>query len=298
MRVLIVGCGYIGIPLGTELVKRGHEVLGMRRSSVADAAMLRGGIQPFHGDTTSDADLTRLPGTFDWVVSTVSSGRGGLEEYRATYLTGARCLLQWLEQRPPKKFVYTSSTGVYGQDDGSLVKESSLTEPLSPTAQVLVEAERLMFESFRTHGLPIVIFRLAGIYGPDRTYFLRQFLSDELRLADQGSRIMNMVHRDDVVRAIITGLEHGRPGEAYNVVDDEPVSQVHFFRWLADALGRPMPRSWADQGKKDRKRGPTNKRVCNRKLKMELGFSFRFPTYREGYTAELARLESQSNRPN
>jgi hypothetical protein len=85
-------------------------------------------------------------------------------------------------------------------------------------------------------------------------------------------------------------LKSGRAGEIYNAVDDEPVMEVHFYRWLSETLGKWMP-PFSGEPPSDRKRGVTNKRVLNRKLKMELGCQFKYPTFRQGYTAEIQRLE-------
>src|SRR5687767_14058961 len=133
MRVLIIGCGYVGLPLGTELVRLGHEVFGIRRSAEGDAEMKAAGINPITADISNRADLDAIPLPFDWVINTVSSTKGGVEEYKAVYLEGTRNLIDWLSSHPPKKYVYTSSTSVYGQTDGSVVKESSPTEPQSET---------------------------------------------------------------------------------------------------------------------------------------------------------------------
>ena len=99
-----------------------------------------------------------------------------------------------------------------------------------------------------------------------------------------------MIHRDDVAGCIAVALAKGRPGEIYNAVDDEPVTQVDFFRWLSEALGRDMP-PFGAAAQAGRKRGATSKRVANLKLKTELGYRFRYPTFREGYSAEIARLK-------
>ena len=275
MRVLIVGCGYVGLPLGAELVRQGHEVFGARRSAGAATEMKTVGIQPLIADITKSDALAKLTGPFDWVVNTASSTRGGVEEYRQVYLNGTRNLIEWLAASQPKKFVYTSSTSVYGQTDGSLVKETSPTEPASETSRVLVETERHLLAAASERKFPAVILRVAGIYGPDR---------------GKGERIINMIHRDDLVGIVIAALKNGRPGEVYNAVDDEPVAQIHFFRWLSETLGKWMPLSAPDETA-DRKRGLTNKKVSNRRLKMELGYAFKYPTFRQGYTAEITRLE-------
>lgn len=291
MRVLILGCGYVGVPLGAELARLGHEVFGVRRQAARADELRAAGIQPLAADVTQPATLRRLPAPFDWVVNCVSSGQGTVEDYRAVYLAGARHLVDWLSATSPRQVVYTSSTSVYGQTDGSAVKETDPTEPPTETGRVLVEAEQVWLAAARERGFPAVVLRVAGIYGPGRGHYFRQFLNRTARLEGSGERILNLIHRDDVVGAIIAVLQNGRPGEVYNAVDDEPVAQVHLFRWLAERLGQPMPPSATEAGIADRKRGFTSKRVLNRRLRMELGYQFRFPTFREGFTEEIRRLD-------
>ncbi len=290
MRVLIVGCGYVGLPLGMELVRQGHEVSGLRRSPSAENELKAAGIQPLLGDVTRPETLARLPREFDWVVNCVAAG-GDAENYRQVYLQGARNLIEWLAPHPPRKFVYTSSTGVYGQTDGSQVKESSPTEPQAETAKVLVETERVLLAAAQENKLPAVILRVAGIYGPDRGHGFKLFLKNEARIEGDGSRFMNMIHRDDVIGCIMAALKSGRPGEIYNAVDDEPVTQINFFQWLAGTVGKYPPPAEPENTLENRKRGVTNKRVSNRRLKMELGCQFKYPNFRKGYSAEILRLE-------
>ncbi len=290
MRVLIVGCGYVGLPLGAELVRQGHEVFGVRRAASGAAELKAVGIQPLVADVTRAADLAALPGPFDWVVNCVASTRGGgVEDYREVYLKGMRNMVEWLSAAPPRKFVYTSSTSVYGQTDGAPVKETSPTEPASETARVLVETEKALLAA--APKFPAVVLRVAGIYGPERGRLLQQYLRDEAKIPGKGERFINMIHRDDLVGIIIAALKNGRPGEVYNAVDDEPVAQIHFFRWLSETLGKWMPPFAAEPEDAERKRGVTNKKVQNRKLKMELGYQFKYPNFRKGYTAEIQRLD-------
>ena len=291
MRVLIVGCGYVGLPLGVELVRLGHEVSGLRRSVSAEGELKAAGIKPLIADITKPDELTRLPRDFDWVVNCVSSTGGGADDYRQVYLQGTRNLLGWLADTPPKKFVYTSSTSIYGQTDGSQVKETSPTEPAAETAKVLLETEKLLLAAVTERKFPAVILRVAGIYGPDRGHWFKQFLKNEARIEGDGSRFLNMIHRDDLIGCIIAALKSGRMGEIYNAVDDEPVSQTNFFHWLAATVGKYPPSSVPENPVENRKRGVTNKRVLNRRLKMELGCQFKYPNFRKGYTAEILRLE-------
>jgi nucleoside-diphosphate-sugar epimerase len=291
MRVLIVGCGYVGLPLGAELVKQGHEVHGLRRSAGVEAELQAAGIKPLLGDITASGDLASLPAAYDWVVNCVSAGGGGASEYRALYLEGTRNLIEWLASAGLRKFLYTSSTSVYGQTDGSLVRESSPTEPEAETGRVLVEAEQSLLDAARQQRFPAVIMRLAGIYGPGRGHWFRQYLRNEARIEGSGGRWLNMIHQADVVGAIIAALKSGRPGDVYNAVDDEPVTQLAFFQWLSATLGKDLPPTVPVETGPERKRGATNKRVSNRRLKMELGYQFAYPTFRQGYTAEISRLD-------
>src|SRR6266496_1189733 len=135
MRVLIVGLGYVGLPLGAELVRQGHEVFGLRRSAAADDQLISAGVKPLHADITKPEMLAILPNDFDWVVNCSATAGGGAEDYRQLYLQGTRNLVAWLlsgsagilpascenagtatrrqETGAPRKFVYTSSTSIY-----------------------------------------------------------------------------------------------------------------------------------------------------------------------------------------
>jgi len=310
MRVLIIGCGYVGLPLGAELVRRGYEVFGVRRTADSAHELEQAGIKPLVADITRRDDLEKIRGPFDWVVNTVSSTRGGVEEYRAVYLEGTQHLIEWLSRQPPRKYIYTSSTSVYAQADGSWVSEESAAEGASDTSRVLVETERLLLQAARKENFPAVLLRVAGIYGPHRGHLFQQYLRDEARISGDGSRLINMIHLDDIVQAIIAALERGKPGEIYNVADDEPVMQRDFFHWLSQQgrAGCPQPAASAPGSSRrggdtapypaiPRKRGDTNKRVSNRKLRLELLCELKYPTFRQGYSAEIARLQAAGQLP-
>ncbi len=295
MRVLIVGCGYVGLPLGQALIQAGHQVSGLRRRAHAAEELHRAGITPIVADITRRTDLDGISGAFDWVINTVASSGGGAEDYRRVYLHGTRGLIDWLSTRPPQKYLYTSSTSVYAQTDGSMVTEESPTEPASETSRVLVETEQELLRVVVEKQFPALILRVAGIYGPDRGHAFKQYLRGEARISGDGSRLMNMIHRDDVVRAILAALERGGMGGIYNATDDEPVTQLDFFTWLAGKLGGPLPPPALEPEDAARKRGLTHKRVSNRRLRQELACELKHPTFRQGYAAELARLEASGN---
>ena len=294
VRVLIVGCGYVGLPLGAELARCGHDVFGLRRTADGAGELRTAGITPVVGDVTQPVSLRVLPGPFDWVVNTVSSSKGGADVYRSVYVEGTRNLIALLAGSGVRKFIYTSSTSVYAQADGGVVTEESAAEPSAETGRLLVETEGLLLSAARERGFPAVVLRVAGIYGPGRGHLFQQFLRDEARISGDGSRLLNMIHRDDVVGAAMAALERGEPGRIYNVADDEPVSQLEFFRWLSEELHKPLPAFASAEESAGRKRGVTSKRVSNRRLREELGCGLRYPTFREGYAGEMRRLGLQA----
>jgi nucleoside-diphosphate-sugar epimerase len=268
MRVLILGAGFVGQPLAAELGSRGYKVTAVGRHSGVDI--------------TKPHDLQKLGREWDWVVNTVSSSKGDLDAYIRVFLEGTRNIIEWLHGANIAKYVYTSSTSVYGQTDGSWLDEASPTEPKSDTSKVLVQTEQLLRE------FPAITLRLAGIYGPERGHLFHQYLRGQATITGDGSRYLNMIHRDDVVHAIITALERGKPGEIYNVADDEPVTQLEFFKWLAKTLNRALPPTTSEPTA--RKRGITNKRVSNRKMRKELACDLAFPNYRMGYGSLISEL--------
>ena len=104
-----------------------------------------------------------------------------------------------------------------------------------------------------------------------------------------------MIHQHDVVGAIIATLQNGQPGEIYNATDDEPVQQVKFLQFLADSLSRDMPPTASADEIHSKKRGVTDKQITNQRLRQELGYTLKYPTFREGYAAEITRLKASTN---
>ena len=277
VRILVVGCGYVGRPLAEGLARSGHEVFGLGRNP----PKLKGPITPLACDIARPEQVKRIPSEFDAVINTASSTKGGADEYWAVYLQGNRNLLAHLRC---VRYLWTSSTSVYAQDDGSIVTEESPAEPRAETSRVLREAEDAVLQG---NG---IVLRAAGIYGPDRGHLFQQYLRGEARIHGDGARWLNMIHRDDVAGAIVAALEHGKPGEVYNLSDNEPVTELDFFAWLSQQLERELPPVVPETELAGRKRGVTSKRVSNCKLREDLGYRLRYPTFREGYGSEIQRL--------
>ena len=290
VRVLIVGCGYVGLEAGRQWAARGAHVVGVRRSAEGAEDLKAAGIVLRVGDLTCRDDVLGWPGDWDVVVNAVSSSRGGAEVYRRVYGVGTEHLLEWMAGGRVGRYVHLSSTSVYGQTDGCWVDESSPTEPNPETSRLLVATEQRLIEAHATSGLPVAVLRVAGIYGPGRGHQLQQLLRGEARIQGDGRRWVNMVHRDDVAAAvrIVSGSE--QVGRIWNVVDDEPVAQGHFVTWLAGEYGLPVPPVATEEENAARKRGLTHKRVRNTRLRSETGWMPSFPTFREGYRRSGASL--------
>ncbi len=288
MRVVIVGCGYVGLELARGLAANGHEVTGVRRSDAGlDAVDSVGdGVRAVRADATDEASLSALPDA-DAVVFAASSGGRGAAAAREVYVEGLRNVIEAYGARadPPDRLVYTSSTGVYGDHDGAWVDEETPIEPTTEKTRVLADAEELALSGVADHDIDGTVTRFAGLYGLDR-YRLERYLEGPVTAG-----YLNMVHRDDAAGAIRHLLETDRArGEPVVVVDDEPVEKHAFADWLADECGVPRPekRSKAERiaagalSEAARRRIRTSKRCVNDRLRA-LGYEFAYPTYRAGY---------------
>jgi nucleoside-diphosphate-sugar epimerase len=270
-RLLIAGCGYVGTATADLFQAAGWEVEGWTRSpeSVAQLAAKPYAVHAI--DIANRSAVQEAASPFDAVIHCASSGGGGTESYHRVYLEGANNLLAGLQ---PRRFIYTSSTSVYAQTKGEWVDEESATEPVHETGKILRKAE----EFVRQNGG--LVARLAGIYGPGRSALLRKFLSGEARIDNDGQRYLNQVHRDDVAAALLylvaSSIERWSAASVVNVTDDQPITQREAYAWLARKLDLPLPT--VATGPSERKRGASNKRVSNRKMR-RLGWEPKFPTF-------------------
>jgi len=278
----IVICGFVGVRAARLFADAGWDVTGVTRSPES-AGRLAG--EPFRAvacDITGPAGLASASDlqSPDVLISAVSSGRGGEEAYRQVYLRGLEKAIACLK---PAGVLFVSSTSVYAQNDGSLVTEESPAEPTSPTSRILREAEQVALD----HGGQVA--RLAGIYGPARSVLLRKFLDGTAIIEGDGTRHINQIHADDAAGALFHLISRDLPPGIFNVVDDFPVTQLACYEWLAEALNRPLP---PPRGPIDtnRKRGVTDKRVSNAKLR-SLGWTLKYPSFREALLRDAALME-------
>lgn len=256
-RLLIAGCGYVGIATAHLFRANGWEVEGWTSTRV----------------DISDREAVRAAASdFDAVIQLASSRGGNADDYRRVYLNGARNLSTAF---PNSLLLFASSTSVYAQRDGEWVDESSPADPARETGRILREAEDLVLSRGG------IVVRLAGIYGPGRAALLRKFLSGAAVLDPSSERYLNQVHRDDIATALLLLVKRGRTDEGaiFNVSDNHPWSQRACYEWLASELGRPIPPT--SVAATERKRGNSNKRVSSGKL-LGAGWEPRYPTFEMG----------------
>jgi nucleoside-diphosphate-sugar epimerase len=288
VRVLIAGCGYLGMALGRVLAERGDQVFGLRRR--ADG--LPPPIEPVPADLLDLNALDRaLPAGLDAVVYAAAAEAHTVTAYQAAYVRGLANLAAAFERLEgwPRRSVYVSSTGVYAHDDGSWIDEHTPAEPTEPTARALLAGEGIA----RRAGA--IVLRLGGIYGPGRDRLARHALAEppDPRASAAAGRYTNRIHRDDAALALAHLLRLPDPAQVYLGVDEEPALERAVLGYLRARLRVPagLPPTAPDRADEpalvSAPRAAAGKRCSSARLRAS-GFRFRYPTYREGYAALLA----------
>ena len=194
---------------------------------------------------------------------------------------------------------YLSTTGVYGDRGGDWVDEDSALTPTTDRGRRRLAAETAWRELHERTGLPLHIFRLAGIYGPGRSA-IDGLRAGRARRIDKPGQVFNRIHVDDIAAILRASIARPHPGDAYNCADDLPTPSPEVTVHAAGLLGLPPPPpvsfAAAEMSEMARSFYAENKRVRNTRVKQQLGVTLTYPTYREGLSAQLAD-ESAGRRP-
>jgi len=272
MRILIAGCGYVGLRLAERLNGLGHQVFGLRRSP--------GGVVPSliwcRGDLTSTEPIL-LPERLDAVVLAAGLRRDTEDRYQALLVDGYGRFLESIRHSSVRRLVMVSTTGVFAETDGGWVTESSpVNVDRSPSRYYLAAEELALASRFSS-----VVVRLSGIYGPDRFRLIREVRDGQAIRLPPPVHYLNHLHADDAAGAIahLTLLPASEP--LYIASDREPADRNEVLQWISTELGKgELPLSDRTEIRPERRSG--NKR-CNASLLVKSGYTFVFPTYREGY---------------
>lgn len=274
---LIIGCGYLGRRVAALWREGGQRVFAITRKHADEIRV--SGIAPIVGDVMIPRSLGSLPKVGS-VLYCVGLDRSSGASMREVYVDGLRNVLNHLP--PPERFIYVSSTSVYGQTDGAEVDEQSPTEPEEESGKVVLEAEKLL----RSRLPGAVILRFAGIYGPGRL-LRRQAIEKGEPIQADPERWLNLIHADDGAAAVLATEQFAAAGATINVCDGQPVRRRDFFSRLAELLGAPGPHFLAPDPMQPPPHDKANRRIGNRKLREELHVCLRYPSWREGLAKSI-----------
>lgn len=285
-HLLSFGHGYSARALTSLLLSEGWQVTGTTRSADKAEQLEQQGVRPriWPGDDLSDviAQATHI------LISAAPGIDGDpvLAEWRSE-LAARGSDLHWVG--------YLSTTGVYGDHQGGWVDESSALTPSTRRGKLRVEAEAAWRALAEESGLPLHIFRLAGIYGPGRGPFAKVRNGTARRIIKQ-NQVFSRTHVDDIARVLHASIHQPNPGAIYNVCDDDPAPPQDVIACAAELLGLPLPPEepfeTAEMSPMARSFYADSKRVRNDRIKQELGVVLKYPTYKECLTAMLAEEEN------
>lgn len=285
-RLLCIGLGFSARCLAGRLAAAGWTVAGTARSIDRCRAAAARGYRMHHFDRglpLADPAAVLAPATH-LLISAPPDGDGDpmLDAHRADLVRHGSGL-RWIG--------YLSTTGVYGDRAGAWVSEDDPPQPRATRSRRRLAAEQGWLALLHGHGLPVHLFRLAGIYGPGRSQLDAVRAGTARRVVKPG-HLFGRIHVEDIATVLQASIARPRPGAVYNVCDDEPAAPAAVTAFACDLLGvapppetpyadaemSPMARSfWAD-----------NRRVRNDRIKQELGVTLAYPSYREGLRAVLA----------
>jgi nucleoside-diphosphate-sugar epimerase len=284
-RLFAFGLGFSALTLAKRLSAEGWQIAGTARDDGKVERLRREGydVVRFSGDAGNPALARHLAGATH-LIHSIPPGPGGdpvLKFFREAI--AALPSLEWAG--------YLSTVGIYGDQEGGWVDESTAPNPNSARTGARVAAEQAWLQFGRETGVPVHVFRLAGIYGPGRCVFDKLRAGTARRINKDG-QVFSRIHVEDIASVLEASIAKPRGGAIYNVADDEPAAPGDVVAYAAELMGMPPPPeiAFADADLTPMARSfyEGSRRIKNARIKSELGVKLRYPTYREGLTALLA----------
>ncbi|HUF19901.1 MAG TPA: SDR family oxidoreductase [Burkholderiales bacterium] len=284
-RLLIIGCGDIGLRVARALQRR-WRVYALTRSEQRHGLLRSVGVVPVAGDLDRPETLERLAGIAQDVIHLAPPPAAGTRDPRTANLVRALTRAGSI----PQRLVYISTSGVYGDCGGAMVDETRPTRPMTDRAKRRVDAERILRAWGAESGAHVSILRAPGIYAPERLPLAR-LRSGTPTLAPEHDPYTNHIHADDLARIVVAALTRGRAGRAYNASDDSSLRMGEYFDLVAGRFGLPCPpRVTMEQA-----RGAVpetllsfmreSRRLVNGRMKKELRIRLRYPSVAQGVVA-------------
>lgn len=288
MRRLVFGCGYLGERVARRWLEAGDRVAVVTRNATRAEDFCSSGFDPIVADVCVPESLAQLPAA-DTVLFAVGYDRARDRSIEEVYASGVANVLSALRE-PKGQLIYISSTGVYGDAEGGWVDELTPCNPQRAGGRASLEAERAVRAAGDLFANGSTVLRLAGIYGPNRVPFL-----DKLRAGDPipapANGHLNLIHVDDAAEIVIAVADYPGPCEPVMCVSDgAPPVRGDYYREAARLIGAPEPTFTAPPPDSPRAaRAGADKQVRCDLMKKTLGVKLRYPDYRAGLAAILAR---------
>jgi nucleoside-diphosphate-sugar epimerase len=282
-KITILGCGYLGSALAKVCLGKGWQVAALTRNPKTASALRTLGVSKvIESQIQNDDWHGQLDANQDFVVNCVGASSSDPDGYIASYVEGQDSVMKWLEQGQVGSFIFTSSISVYPQTEKRLVDETASCLGVSEKGGLLLAAEQKCFPPVPSITRSFVL-RLAGLYGPGRHLLVDRIKSGTTIKGDE-DRILNLLHRDDAVDAILTCLSAPAQniGRIYNVSDGNHPTRGQVVTWLAEKLGVPSPGFEGNGLAND-----SNRKISNNRILDELFWSPSYSNYQMGYKSIL-----------
>lgn len=281
-RLFCFGLGFSAGALAQRLLATGWAVAGTTRSAEKAAALRAEGIEAFVFDRSHPLPAAALAGTTHLLISIAPDEAGDPVLDRHGADIAALSSLQWIG--------YLSTTGVYGDWQGAEVDETSELRGAKGRNRRRIEAEAAWLRLHQDNGLPVQVFRLAGIYGPGRSA-LDQVRAGRAKRIHKPGHLFSRIHVEDIAAVLQASIARAHPGRIYNVCDDEPAPAAEVTAYACRLLGvEPpplIPLEEAEMSPMALSFWEDNRLVSNRRLHEELGVTLAYPNYRAGLDAIL-----------
>ncbi|GAB3782888.1 NAD-dependent epimerase/dehydratase family protein [Dyella agri] len=272
-RILLAGCGDLGMRVAARLLAQGDEVWALRRRPPEQTLP---GLRWLGADLAAPHSLAGLPAGITRLVYLPAPDARDKAAYRTLFVDGLRHLLQALDGGALRQVLLVSSSAVYGEHDGDWVDEDTPPAPPGFNGALLLEAEQWL----AAQAVPSTVLRLAGLYGPDRLQLVERLRAGVPRVPRALPHWANRIHVDDAATAIVHLLRLPAPLPLYLGVDDTPLPLDELYDFLARLIGAPLP------GEGPAPAGVGSKRLSNARLRAS-GWVPGWPDARDGYAALL-----------
>lgn len=287
--ILLIGEGNFLKQLGTRLMHPDRSVWVHISNEALAPGFARLGLNPLAADL-SDPFLAKMTVANADVIYHLAGKRvHGRPTPEPADLKILRNILSSLPQDSPKRYIFESSLEVYDGMTAELFDEKVICRPKSQTGKIWIEAERELLSRFSEKGFPAMILRAASVYAPVPGIYT-QVREGRYQIPPDLPPVLHRIYVEDYLDLLAEAIEKGRPGQIYNVVDQEPHTPNDYFKAMAASLGVAFAEAASAASPAE---GPSP-RYRNEKFLREFGFSLRFPTFREGLLHGIGQAQPQA----